>query len=86
MITSETVTAWKDLTPVQINKFKREVCKGCEYSSCYSGNGDFMGAVTCDYSAITGSCRLCSPLECKERGFYLPRTRKRKAKAKRIKV
>lgn len=65
---------WKDMTPLEVNAFKREVCWHCEYLGKMDGKISNIDRAACCFSDMNGFCRLCSPLECKERGFFKQRT------------
>lgn len=60
---------WCELSEAEVNKFKRKQCVKCYYYS-QTTKKDRSSVSICNYSAITGKNRLCSPLECKEKGFY----------------
>lgn len=60
---------WRDLTEDEVNKFKRKQCQYCYYFS-ETTKKDRVSAGVCNFSAIMGYSRFCSPLECKEKGFY----------------
>lgn len=64
---------WKEMTEREINKLKINQCSKCTY---LSGNPKsrqtVFGNRTCDYIAIEGHCRGCSPLECVKKGVFKP--------------
>lgn len=70
---------WADLTEIEIRNIKLKQCLKCYYFTKRSEKGSVTVDDICDYAGVTGKCRHCSPLECKEKGFFEPkRGRKRK--------
>lgn len=61
---------WARLTEEEINEIKRRICKYCVYFD--NGADNTMGSRYCNFFVDEGHCRCCSPLECKERGFFKP--------------
>lgn len=73
---------WSEMDPYEIAQLKRQQCSECFYFSRSVGGQISTGI--CDYIAIEGHSRRCSPLECKEKGRFKPIPRTRKGKAKRM--
>lgn len=65
---------WKDMTPHEIYKLKINQCVNCEYFS----RGDNNSYGTCDYILVEGHSRRCSPLLCKVKGIFKPKTGKKR--------
>lgn len=72
---------WEDMTDEECSRFKKKTCSHCDYFSKQTGDdGSGWSSATCNYSKVTGKCRLCSPLECVERGFFKQKRGKRRRK------
>lgn len=65
---------WAEMTDHDIAVLKHKQCSKCKYFSRLS---EGSANSTCDYISIVGHSRGCSPLECKERGIYKPKEKKR---------
>lgn len=77
---------WSDMTEHDILLLKREQCFKCHYFSV--GPDNKQGANNtkgfCDYLAIEGHSRGCSPLKCIEHGVFREREKRRKRRAMRL--
>lgn len=71
---------WREYTPEEVLKLKREQCSKCAYFSNIAGGADDMARSYCSYIFQNGHSRGCSPFECREIGIFKPKTgRRRKA-------
>lgn len=70
---------WRDMSSAETNKYKSEVCrKKCDYFTRSASYGP--DSRICEYLDRTGSCRRCSPLDCKDYGYFKPKQGAVKAK------
>lgn len=66
---------WSEMTERQVNELKEKQCRKCVYFAKSQTSSVVSGI--CEYLAIEGHRRGCSPLDCVERGIFKPRKRKR---------
>ena len=57
--------SWDCLREAEIKRIKNKNCKDCKYQ-WYNG----WRIAGCNYSVITGRCRLCDPRDCRQLGYY----------------
>ncbi|MDO4647946.1 MAG: hypothetical protein Q4B26_04785 [Eubacteriales bacterium] len=77
--TKEHKKTWFEMTEQETNAFKRETCQKCEHAT---NTSQTVATLTCSYFEDEGHCRHCTPLECKEKGFYKPKVRKGQRKSR----
>lgn len=68
---------WSEYKESEIVDLKKRQCCKCEYYSM-GGACNLYTHGTCNYILIHKKRRGCSPFECKERGIFKPRTRRRR--------
>lgn len=56
---------WGCLTEKEVKKIRKKNCNGCKFSC---REEEMM--IGCNYSEITGRCRMCDPRDCRKLGFY----------------
>lgn len=65
---------WNEMSEKDILRLKRDQCIKCAYlSGQIGGNKRASSNRVCDYIAIEGHRRGCSPLECIEKGIFKPK-------------
>lgn len=75
----EDTKAWAAMSQEQVNEFKRKVCMKCRHFGTPTSVKDTgVGNRDCNFLADEGYCRICSPLKCKEKGYFEPGARSRK--------
>lgn len=67
--------AWSEMTERQINELKEKQCRKCIYFTKSQTSSVVSGI--CEYLAIEGRRRGCSPLDCVELGIFKPRNNKK---------
>lgn len=76
--------AWRNMPEAEISKIKNEQCFNCIYFDIHDRkSGKALVSDTCNYAIITGRCRHCSPLECKKKGFYTEKKKRRGQKPRK---
>ena len=75
---------WKDMSSLEVNAFKREVCWHCEYLGKMDGKISNIDRAACCFSDMEGYRRKCSPIECKEKGIFKQRTYDGRRRSKRL--
>lgn len=70
---------WSKITEAEIRKIKRQDCSNCGYSAIIFNTSKINGSkiLTCMYICHTGKRRPCRPGECKKKGVYKPKRRRR---------
>ena len=61
---------WARLTEMQVTEVKNRICRYCIHFD--AGDDRQMGSRYCNFFVDEGHCRCCSPLECKEKGYFQP--------------
>ena len=59
---------WARMSEAETNAFKKKVCRTCTHFG--TTRPDSYATATCNYFNDVGRCRICSPLRCKEKGYY----------------
>ena len=77
-----TKAPWRDMTEADIWCIKKEKCQYCMYANKAGSTGESLTALHCDYIGKVGHRRGCRPDECDK---FVPRKRKRKGRAMRVK-
>lgn len=72
------IKKWSEMTVKEIIQLKRTQCSKCLYYSRATTTN--ASSSCCEYLIIKGHSRGCSPLECKERGIFNPKPRRRRKK------
>ena len=62
---------WSEMTERQVNELKEKQCRKCVYFA--KSQTSSVASSTCEYLAIEGHRRGCSPLDCVERGIFKPK-------------
>ena len=63
--------AWSEMTERQVNELKEKQCRKCAYFTESQTSSVVSGI--CEYLAMEGHRRGCSPLDCVERGIFKPK-------------
>lgn len=66
---------WSEMTERQVNELKEKQCRKCVYFTKSQTSSVVSGI--CEYLAIEGHRRGCSPLDCVELGIFKPRKNKK---------
>ena len=66
--------AWSEMTEAEVNALKRKQCKKCIYFTKSQTSSVVSGI--CEYLAMEGHRRGCSPLDCVERGIFKPKKKR----------
>ena len=65
---------WRNMTEKEIQKIKNKYCTKCVYYA----NENNIRSIYCDYINKEGKRRPCRPGECKEKGVFKAKSKRRK--------
>ena len=66
--------AWSEMTEAEVNTLKRKQCEKCVYFTKSQTKSVVSGI--CEYLAMEGHRRGCSPLDCVKRGIFKPKKKR----------
>ncbi len=72
-----TAKPWRDMTTKEINAIKTKDCSKC----IYFANEQNIHSSHCNYLGEKGKRRPCRPGECKEKGVFKAKAKRRKTVA-----